>query len=335
MRIHRWQITALFALAGMITLGTGCAGTGRRNPLGELNLPSPWATIKASEEDPSKSTSTRSTGKSTKSSADDSQIALDILRARGLENTGDYAKSRKIYETLRKTHPDNLEVIHRLGVVADAQRRHGEAEGMFLYVLTREPQNAEVLSDLGYCYYLQGQLTKAESALLKATAIEPENELYHNNLGLVVGQQGRYDDALEHFQRGGTKADAYFNLAFVYASRDEADKAKECFVMALSEDPTHANAREALRSFEEFERMPEHLREADDVELANGRVRYVPYFEGQEKGDVQTAGMDAPPPTSGTASRATRALHMQSRGMLDRNLQSQRNEPVVEFGPGT
>jgi Flp pilus assembly protein TadD len=338
MRIQHLTITGLLVLAGIAVLGTGCAGTGRGNPLGDLSLPSPWATVKAAKQEQAK-TSVSRTGKQSqrKTSETDSQIALDILRARGLENTGDYDKARKIYETLRKTHPDNLEVIHRLGVVADAQRRHGEAEGMFLYVLTREPQNAEVLSDLGYCYYLQGQLTKAESALLKATVIEPENELYHNNLGLVVGQQGRFDDALEHFQRGGTKADAYFNLAFVYASRDQADKAKDCFVMALSEDPTHANAREALRSFEEFERMPEHLQEADDIGLANGRVRYVPYFEGQPKGegDVQTAGMDAPLPTSGTASRATRALHMQSRGMLDRNLQSQRNEPVVEFGPGT
>lgn len=336
MRIYKFRESSLLTLAVLSALSTGCTGTGQRSPLGEFQLPSPWATVRASERKEAPTTRTGYAEKNKAASKTDSPIALDILRARGLENAGDYAKARKIYESLRKTHPDNLEVVHRLGVVADAQRRHGEAEGMFLYVLAREPRNAEVLSDLGYCYYLQGQLTKAESALLKATAIEPENELYHNNLGLVVGQQGRYDDALEHFQRGGTKADAYFNLAFVYASRDRADMAKECFVMALSEDPTHANSREALRSFEEFERLPEHLREADEIGLANGRVRYVPYFEGQGAGGsgVQTAGIDTPLPTSGTASRATRALHMQSRGMLDRNLQSQRNEPLGEFAAG-
>jgi tetratricopeptide (TPR) repeat protein len=339
MRIHRFHITALLIVVGLTSLNTGCSSTSRRNPLGDLSLPSPWATVKASEKEQTKTSATRATPgkKNAPTSEADSQIALDLLRARGMENAGDYDKARKIYESLRKSHPDNLDVVHRLGVVADAQRRHGEAEGMFLYVLARDPRNAEVLSDLGYCYYLQGQLTKAESAILKAATIEPENELYHNNLGLVVGQQGRYDEALEYFQQGGPKADAYFNLAFVYASRDEAAKAKECFMMALSEDPTHANAREALRSFEEFERLPEHLREADDVDLAGGRVRYVPYFEGQEKGsrDVQTAGMDVPLPTSGNASRTTRALQMQSRGMLNRNLQSQRNESVGEFESGS
>ena len=79
---------------------------------------------------------------------------------------------------------------------------------MFLFVLQREPRNAEALADLGYCYYLQGQLTKAESALSKAVKLESSNPRFHNNLGLVVGNQGRFDEALAHFQAAGTEADS-------------------------------------------------------------------------------------------------------------------------------
>jgi len=323
--------------AALAVLCLGCASAQKESPLTRLNLPSPWATIKAADSRAADSESVAKTaGKNPalqekSSSAADSQLVLEILRGKSLERSGDYDKARKLYEELRRQHPGNLEVIHRLGVVADAERRHAEAEGMFQYVLQREPHNAEVLADLGYCYFLQGQLLKAESALAKAVAAEPTNSRYRNNLGLAVGHQGRYDEALAHFRAGGTEADAFYNLAFIYATQEQADKAKQCFLMALNEDPTHGKSREALRSFEEYERLPEDLR--DDEVLAGGRVKYVPYVEGSDARGVQAAVANRPLPTSRDASQTTRALLNQSRGMLERNMQSQRNDEQAEFVP--
>jgi tetratricopeptide (TPR) repeat protein len=317
--------TGMLLALGLLST-SGCAGT-PKNPLTRLNLPSPWATVSASERE-SASKDKPTSKKAVDAESQDGQIALDILRGRGIEQSGEHDKARKLYEGLRQQYPDNLEVVHRLGVVADAQRRHGEAEGMFLYILQREPRNADVLADLGYCYFLQGQLTKSESALAKAVRIEPGNPRFLNNLGLVVGHQGRHEEALAHFMKAGTEADAYYNLAFVYASQEQGAKAKECFEMALNEDPTHGKSREALRSFEEFERLPAHLRE-DTQMLTDGRVKYVPYIEDAgDQSAVRQAG--ATLPTSRDASQTTRALQLQSRGMLDRNMQSQRNESPIE-----
>jgi Flp pilus assembly protein TadD len=301
---------AALAVAALVSVSFGCASTRKPSPTGKLNLPSPWATVKAAED---KAAEAGKTG--------DGQLGLEILRGRSLERSGEFDKARKLYERLRDQHPQNLEVVHRLGVVADSERRHAEAEGMFLYVLQHEPRNAEVLADLGYCYFLQGQLTKAESALSKAVAVEPGNARYRNNLGLVIGHQGRRDEALAQFRRAGSEADAWYNLAFIYAAHDEAEKAKECFLSALSEDPMHGKSREALRSFEEFERLPEHLQ--DDDLLADGRVKYVPYIEDADEGGrpVQPAGGTSALPASRDASRATRALLSQSREMLDRNME--------------
>jgi tetratricopeptide (TPR) repeat protein len=335
MRTHLRTTWIASLLAAASIASSGCASTGKQNPLARLNLPSPWATVKASDDAeaplPKKTAKdSRSSSKKAKDPAD-SQVSIDLLRGRGLEQSGELDKARKLYESLRQQHPDNVEVVHRLGVVADAQRRHAEAEGMFLYVLQREPRNAEALADLGYCYYLQGQLTKAESALAKAVKIEPTNPRYNNNLGLVVGNQGRFDEALAHFQKGGTEADAYYNLAFLYASRNQADKAKECFLAALNEDPTHGKSREALRSFEEYERLPKHMQE--DELLAEGRVKYVPYVEDGDASvqRIRQVAADVPLPTSRDVSQATRALQQSSRGMLNRNMQSQRNESPIEI----
>jgi tetratricopeptide (TPR) repeat protein len=255
---------------------------------------------------------------------------MDLLRGRNLERAGEWDKAREVYDDLRRQHPDNIEVVHRLGVVADAQRRHDEAERLFLLALTRERQDPTLLADLGYCYFLQGQLEKAESALLKATVLEPSNPRHWNNLGLVSGHLGRHEDSLAYFRKAGSEADALYNLAFIFAAQERTDEAKECFQMALAADPTHRRARDALASFQEYERLPADLRELDMI--ADGGVRYVPYLE--EIGDsgsrqVQRISDEGFVASSRDISQASRALHRQSRGMLSRNMQSRRNEDVA------
>src|SRR5262245_12881902 len=138
MRINMRALSIAWLLAATASLHSGCTSTGKQNPLARLNLPSPWATVKAADEDapaPTKKTAQKSKRATSATSDADSEVALDILRGRSFEQSGEFDKARKLYESLRKQYPDNIDVVHRLGVVADAQRRHAEAEGMFLYVL--------------------------------------------------------------------------------------------------------------------------------------------------------------------------------------------------------
>lgn len=262
---------------------------------------------------------------------------MAVLRGRNHERSGEWDKARKLYEELRDRHPDNPQIAHRLGVVADGQRRHEEAEHYFLSALEREPRNAELLADLGYCYFLQGQLTKAESATAKSVALEPSNSRYRNNLGLILGHQGRYDEALAHFRKSGSEADAYYNLAFIFAAQERVNEAKECFQVALNSDPTHRQAREALASFHEYDQRPAHLREGEALVGEEGR--WIPFMEGSgdgstlHSGDVAQASATGNAVTSRDASRATRALHMEARGMLNRNMQAQRADEMAAGGP--
>jgi tetratricopeptide (TPR) repeat protein len=318
------RINLQSATLGAVLVGcglTGCASTDERSLFKGLDLPSPAATVKASEpeSEPARSGGWWGRKKAEPSEAEnaESQFAMDMLRARGHEQAGELDKARKVYEGLRNKRPDDMEVVHRLGVVADLQKRHGEAEGLFLHALQRQTRNAELLADLGYCYFLQGQLTKAESALTKATMLEPANPRYRNNLGLVIGHLGRHQEALAHFRKSGTEADAQYNLAFVYAAQDRNEQAKLCFHMALAADPGHARSREALDSFKEYERLPEHLR--NDEFVAQDGVRYVPYIEGSQSQDgaVVQASATAPLPTGRNISQTNRSLLLQSRG-LDR-----------------
>ncbi|MEJ5342860.1 MAG: tetratricopeptide repeat protein [Thermogutta sp.] len=176
----------------------------------------------------------------------DAEYAAQLAKARTLERAGKLDAAREIYERLIVWAPDRYEAYHRLAVVCDRQQRFLEAESLYAQAIRLNPKDPDLFNDLGYCYLLQGKLDKAERALLKAVGISPANERYRNNLGLVYGYQGRYQEALDQFRRGGSEADAWYNLAYVQWVRTEVDAARQSLEKALAINPGHELARETL-----------------------------------------------------------------------------------------
>ncbi|WP_254509677.1 tetratricopeptide repeat protein [Anatilimnocola floriformis] len=290
---------------------TGCAGMPGRDwfTSWKPSLPSPGATVAKEEK----------IAKAKDAKVEENTVAMEIARGRNFEKGGQLDKARKVYEDLRKKHPENYVIAHRLGVVADSERRHGEAEQLFMFALERQPNDAQIINDLGYCYYLQGKLTQAEPYARRAVALQPANSRFRNNLGLVLGHMGNVKEALVEFRAAGNEADAMFNMAFIYASQDRTDDSKACFRYALAIDPTHRRAREALASFEEYENKPAALRD-QEMDLAENGGRWVPYQEG---GSVQQASATAPLPQGRDAGKATRALQMQAKAVQSQNSAAQ------------
>lgn len=306
----QWMIILAAAVSS-----AGCANMPGRDWFSwKPNLPSPSATV--GKNDTRSQTAAAKTESKAEAKADgktDAQraVAMEIVRGRNFERSGQWDKARRVYEDLRKRDPENAALAHRLGVVADAERRHGEAEQLFLFALERQPHDAQIMNDLGYCYYLQGRLTQAEPVLRQSVALQPSNARFRNNLGLVLGHMGRVPEALVEFRAGGNEADAQFNMAFVYASQERTEESKQCFRNALAIDPTHRRAREALASFEEYENKPHALRDREE-ELAESGGRWVPFQESFD-GGVQQAAAQTPLPTGRNAGQATRALQQQAR----------------------
>ena len=63
---------------------------------------------------------------------------------------------------------------------------------------------------------------------------------------LRSGQQRRYEESLAEFRLGGPEAQAYTNLAYLYAQNREISRAKQSFTRALDLDPTLKPAAEGL-----------------------------------------------------------------------------------------
>ncbi|MEX2025896.1 MAG: tetratricopeptide repeat protein, partial [Pirellulaceae bacterium] len=279
MRSTWWQLAGV----GLVVVLSGCSQLPNRPNLG---LPSPQATIAAAEKqkttDRPKPLRLGSKGFKQADSRVDPAVADVIFRGRSLEQAGQLDKARKTYEAALADHPGCAPLLHRLGIVADCQKKHADAERLFLSALETSPRNADVLGDLGYCYFLQGKLDQARGALAEAVALDPKNHRHRNNLGLVLGHQQNYDAAFAQFAAAGSEADAYYNMAFIFAAQNLTDEAKSCFQEALAADPSHERAKVALASFEDYDRLPDAPR-GNEGELASG-VRYVPYMEDPESG---------------------------------------------------
>ena len=292
------------------------------------DLPSPQATIAAAEEQDLAASLPAKRSESATSRADRAAADRTLSRGRTLEKAGQWDAAYKLYETALAERPGNAALLHRLGIIADRQKKHVEAEQYFLQALQAEPQNAEFLGDLGYCCYLQGKLDQAATTLHQAVDLDPQQPRHRNNLGLVLGLKRDYDGAFAQFSAAAGEADAYYNMAFVFAAQDLPEEAIACFQEALAADPSHRRSQEALVSFQQYEQTPLPLRDRESA-VAEG-VRYVPYIETMESagadGEVQQASATASIPASRHAGRATRTLQLESRGLLNRHLQSQRGE---------
>jgi Flp pilus assembly protein TadD len=232
-------------------------------------------------------------------------------QVRDLRASDKLDKAREACREMIKKYPDRSGGYHQLALVADRQKRHAEAQSLYSQALRLGGADAEVFNDLGYSYYLSGQMNKAESALAKAAALAPHEDRYRINLGLAIGQQRRYEDALEQFRLAGSEADAQYNLAFVLATQDDAAGAKACFQRALAADPTHAKSRKAIKSFEQYEVDPALA--ARETQLAIDAKGYIPYVEDDSR-VVQVSGEEP----SGRA--ATAALQRQADAMINARL---------------
>lgn len=114
---------------------------------------------------------------------------------RALADAGDYAEA---LDALKHAHtPDNPDwhILNAQGAVLDQMGKHREAQRQYAAALKIVPDNPSVLSNLGLSYALEKNLKRAEETLRKAAARPGASPKVRQNLALVVGLQGRFQEA--------------------------------------------------------------------------------------------------------------------------------------------
>ncbi|MBB4066453.1 tetratricopeptide repeat protein [Gellertiella hungarica] len=165
----------------------------------------------------------RMTGKNTQALAVMQQVAInfptdrEVLAAYGKAQASAGQLEQALQTIGRAQTPDRPDwrLESARGAVLDQMGRTEEARLAYRSALDIKPNEPSVLSNLGMSYLLTGDARTAETYLRNAAAQPGADSRVRQNLSLVVGLQGRFEEAEQIAMRELDPQQATANVAYL------------------------------------------------------------------------------------------------------------------------
>ncbi|MCL1144553.1 tetratricopeptide repeat protein [Shewanella marinintestina] len=130
-------------------------------------------------------------------------------------------------------------VYNAIAILEDVENNHQQARDYFKLILELEPHSSILITNLGYSYYLTGELTMAEKYLRKAIQEDANFDRAWTNLGLVYVRKGLYKRALATFEQTMSPADALNDLGYFLMLEGKYEQAIDLFQRAIDTSPSY------------------------------------------------------------------------------------------------
>ncbi|MCI0457583.1 MAG: tetratricopeptide repeat-containing glycosyltransferase family protein [Gemmataceae bacterium] len=163
---------------------------------------------------------------------------------------GDLLQAEQIYQEILQEDPNQVDVLHLLGLIAYQMGQLEQASASMGRALRLRPDFAAAHNNLGIVLKEQGKLTEAAASYQQALRCRPDYAEAHNNLGNVLQRQGQLDEAVAcycqalHFRPN--YAEAHTNLGDVLRQQGQLDEAVACYQQALGFRSDFAGAHASL-----------------------------------------------------------------------------------------
>ena len=149
--------------------------------------------------------------------ADPANAKLAGVYGRKLVAGGKSEQAIPVLESAEQQGDTDWRVMSALGSAYDQQGLYAKAREQYSKALVADPQNFTVMNNLAMSYALEGNLKESEKELRAADALprsstEPR---IRQNLALVVGLQGRFDEATKLAQQDLPPAQVQENMAYL------------------------------------------------------------------------------------------------------------------------
>jgi tetratricopeptide (TPR) repeat protein len=143
--------------------------------------------------------------------------------------------AREMLERAVEVDPESAGAEYALGATLGLLGRKEEALAHTERARELRPDDATIANGLGVAHMVMGHWIEAESAFREAIRLDSRVAAYYNNLGLALGRQERYADALAVFRKFGSEQAAENNLGYIYYLNGRYDDAIVHYERALLE----------------------------------------------------------------------------------------------------
>ncbi|NJL08428.1 MAG: tetratricopeptide repeat protein [Methylacidiphilales bacterium] len=181
---------------------------------------------------------------------------------RALADNGQFEQALDALSRAHSPDQPDWRILNVQGAVLDQMGRNAEARQYYQQALAISPEEPSVLSNLGLSYVLSKELTQAESVLRRAAAQPRADGRVRQNLALVIGLQGRFEEAEQVVAKDLPPAEAQANVAYLREMLSQPNSWKQ---IGNSAAPSPNPAARRAPSRQSTTRLAAELRGTDDV----------------------------------------------------------------------
>ena len=134
---------------------------------------------------------------------------------RALADNGNFQQALDVLNRAHSQDQPDWRIRSVQGAVLDQMGRHAEAQRYYASALRLMPDEPSVLSNLGLSYALSKDLPQAEATLRRAVEQRSAEPKVRQNLALVIGLQGRFEEAEKIASSDLSPAEAQANVAYL------------------------------------------------------------------------------------------------------------------------
>ena len=193
---------------------------------------------------------------------------------------GEYAAAIPVLEKLSRERPDDLSLMHQLGLSYVAAGRAADGIKLLEGALSRDPDNIETHLRLASAYLNGKDYEKALTHAERAVALDPELGRAYETKGMALWRSGKPMDALSAFQSAlrfdPANVNALVWMGSILLDAGRADEALDHFATAARRNPTIADAFIGIALVmikrREFADAEKALARAETIDEANPRI---------------------------------------------------------------
>lgn len=132
-----------------------------------------------------------------------------------LAMNGRFEEALNVLQDAQQPDLPDWKLMSAEGAIHDQMGNHAQARALYKQALKISPDDPSLLNNLGLSYLLSNDLPDAEYTLRRAAALPEADSRVRQNLALVLGVQGKYDEAIEVAQSELDPRQAKANIAYL------------------------------------------------------------------------------------------------------------------------